>query len=83
MNNITWFGIIAVGIIATGFGAAAAPDPDSEAGSALAVMLLLTGGLGACLIGLTGISGCMGWIPGLASKDDAAASQRSMGSGIK
>ena len=83
MNNSIWFGIIVVGSIATGFGAGAAPAPDSDTGSALAAMLLLTGGLGACLIGLTGITGCMGWIPGLARKDDPAASRPGMRSGIK
>jgi hypothetical protein len=32
---------------------------------ALAVMLLLTSGMLCCMLGAVGLSGLMGWIPGL------------------
>jgi hypothetical protein len=73
MNKLIWVGIIGGGVLATaaGFGAL---DPvqagvdgidGAPAAPALAALLLLTGGMASCLAGVLGLTGLMGWIPGL------------------
>lgn len=73
MNTFIWITVIVAGMAfaAIGFVALATPG-----GDAAPVMFLLTGGLAACLVGLTGVTGCMAWIPGLAGAQDT-------GSGLK
>jgi hypothetical protein len=70
MNKLIWVGIIGGGVLATaaGFGAL---DPvqagigGAPAAPALAALLLLTGGMASCLAGVLGLTGLMGWVPGL------------------
>ena len=68
MNSLAWIGIIAWGLIITVFGMSTV-GPVAE-GSSIAmqaqdVVFLITAGLVTTLIGIVGLSGCMGWIPGL------------------
>jgi len=67
MNSLTWIGIIVWGLLLTGFGLlSAAPTPDAQGHlQAHDVVFLVAGGLLTCLIGVTGLVGLMGWIPGL------------------
>ncbi len=66
MNTVTWFGIIVWGLIITGFGLASAGTPAIEPDlQAHDVVFLVTGGLLTMMIGITGMLGVMGWIPGL------------------
>lgn len=73
-HKMIWSGLIVGGIVATalGFGALngvnTGPDETSVSAAALpvmAVLLLMTGGLLSCLTGVIGMTGLMGWIPGL------------------
>jgi hypothetical protein len=68
MNSLAWIGIILWGVLLTGFGLASA-TPVASAGAADVaahdVIFLIAGGLLTCLIGVTGLMGFMGWIPGL------------------
>jgi len=67
MNSLAWIGIIIWGMVLTGFGLLSA-EPPSEASGSLQphdVVFLVAGGLLTCLIGVTGLMGLMGWIPGL------------------
>jgi hypothetical protein len=68
MNSLAWIGIIFWGLLLTGFGmASVTPAPHPPAGDMAAqdVIFLIAGGLLTCLIGVTGLMGFMGWIPGL------------------
>jgi hypothetical membrane protein len=67
MNRLAWLGIIIWGILLTAFGLAAAAGPSSAHSELQAhdVIFLFTGGLVTCLIGVTGLLGFMGWMPGL------------------
>ena len=66
MNRLTWIGIIVWGLFLTGFGLIqAGPAAAGEAAAAHDVMFLLVGGIVSCLIGMLGLLGCMGWVPGL------------------
>ena len=67
MNTMTWIGIIVWGMIITGFGLAAAGTPTGIQPELQAhdVVFLVTGGLLTILIGIAGVLGVMGWIPGL------------------
>ena len=67
MNSLTWIGIIVWGLVVTGFGLVSAgpPLPESHAVAPHDVTLLVAGGLLTCLIGVVGLLGFMGWIPGL------------------
>lgn len=68
MNRMVWIGILAWGIIVTLFGFSAA-GPVAAGSSATMqaqdVVLLIAGGLVACLIGLVGLAGVLGWLPSL------------------
>jgi hypothetical protein len=74
MNSLAWIGIIVWGILVTGFGLAstgttgAAPDLQPHD-----VVFLVTGGLVTCLIGMVGLIGYMGWIPGLRKEQKSCA----------
>lgn len=75
MNTITWIGIIVWGMIITGFGLASSGtptgiEPDMQAHD---VVFLVSGGLLTVLIGVAGVMGLMGWIPGLRKEPESAA----------
>jgi hypothetical protein len=64
MNRLTWICIIAWGVFVTGFGLSGVGYADDGV-PAQDVMFLLAGGIVTCLIGVVGLLGMMGWIPGL------------------
>ena len=68
MNSMAWLGIIVWGVIVAGFGLLSAQAPGEASAGGLQpqdVVFLVAGGLLTCLIGVTGLLGFMGWIPGL------------------
>ena len=67
MNSLAWIGIIIWGIMLTGFGLLSAEPPSGASGELRAhdIVFLVAGGMLSCLIGITGLMGLMGWIPGL------------------
>lgn len=67
MNSLAWFGIIVWGIFVTGFGltSVAAGSGVQTDVQAQDVVFLISGGLVTCLIGIVGLLGFMGWVPGL------------------
>ena len=75
MNNLAWIGIILWGLLLTGLGlASTGPAPQAAAAEMAAqdVFFLITGGLLTCLIGFLGLTGCMGWVPGLHKEQKSA-----------
>jgi hypothetical protein len=79
MNTLAWIGIILWGLLLTGFGlASAGPAPQATAADMAAqdVFFLITGGLLTCLIGVLGLMGFMGWIPGLRQEPKSAMNAR-------
>jgi hypothetical protein len=64
MNRLTWICIIAWGVFVTGFGLSGVGNA-GDGVPAQDVMFLLAGGIVTCLIGVVGLLGMMGWIPGL------------------
>jgi hypothetical protein len=67
MNTMTWIGIIIWGMIITGIGLATAGtpagiEPDLQPHD---VVFLVTGGVLTVLIGISGLMGIMGWVPGV------------------
>jgi hypothetical protein len=67
MSKLAWSGIIIWGLLVAGFGLAAAgpapgADPDLQPHD---VLFLVTGGVVICLLGVAGLTGLMGWVPGL------------------
>jgi uncharacterized membrane protein len=66
MNRLTWICIIAWGVFVTAFGLnGVGSGAAGEGVSPQDVMFLLAGGIVSCLIGVVGLLGFMGWIPGL------------------
>ena len=66
MNSMAWIGIIAWGLVVTGIGLFSAAPPELAPDvAAHDVFFLLSGGLLTCLIGIVGLLGFMGWVPGL------------------
>lgn len=68
MNSMAWIGIIVWGLVVAAFGLLSAhPTGDAASGGLQAqdVVFLVAGGLLTCLIGVTGLLGFMGWIPGV------------------
>jgi hypothetical protein len=67
MNSLAWIGVIAWGILVTIFGlfSAGAPSGPGPTLQPYDVIFLVTGGLLTCLIGITGLFGLLGWLPGL------------------
>ncbi|MGZ3185114.1 MAG: hypothetical protein ACXU8N_22000 [Telluria sp.] len=67
MNHLVWIGIIVWGILMSAFGLAtvgAEATPFAPDLPAQDIALLVAGGLLSCLIGVLGLLGLMGWIPG-------------------
>jgi hypothetical protein len=66
MNTMTWIGIIIWGLIITAIGLASAGTPTGVEPELQAhdVVFLVTGGVLTVLIGISGLTGIMGWIPG-------------------
>jgi hypothetical protein len=64
MNKLTWIGTIVWGVFVTGFGLNGVGAGAGEV-QPQDVMLLLAGGMVTCVIGVIGLSGFMGWIPGM------------------
>ncbi|MGX4643542.1 hypothetical protein [Massilia sp. SYSU DXS3249] len=66
MNSLAWIGIIVWGLVVTGFGLVSAlpPEPAQDV-AAHDAFFLVSGGLLTCLIGIVGLLGFMGWVPGL------------------
>lgn len=75
MNTMTWIGIIIWGMIITGIGLASAGTPTGiePALQPADVVFLVTGGLLTVLIGISGLIGIMGWIPGLRKETKTTA----------
>ncbi|MCD2516056.1 hypothetical protein LQ564_06975 [Massilia sp. G4R7] len=68
MNSMAWIGIIVWGLVVAAFGLLSAHPPGEAASTGLQaqdVVFLVAGGLLTCLIGVTGLLGFMGWIPGV------------------
>ncbi|MFC5459182.1 hypothetical protein [Massilia niabensis] len=66
MNSLAWVGIIIWGLVVTGIGlVSAAPLEATQDVAAHDVIFLVSGGLLTCLIGIVGLLGFMGWVPGL------------------
>lgn len=73
MNSLAWIGIILWGLLLTGFGLlSASPAPQTADMAAQDVFFLITGGLLTCLIGFLGLTGFMGWIPGMHKEQNRA-----------
>jgi hypothetical protein len=76
MNSLAWIGIIIWGLLISGFGLFSAA-PAAAAGSAELqaqdVIFLVAGGLLTCLVGIIGLSGFIGWIPGLCKEQKSCA----------
>ena len=65
MNRLTWIGTIVWGVFVTGFGlTGTGAGPNGGEVPPQDVVFLIAGGAVACLIGVVGLSGFMGWIPG-------------------
>lgn len=77
MNSLAWIGIIVWGLLVTAFGLlSAGPPPEQGLAQELAphdVIFLVAGGLLTCLIGIVGLLGFMGWIPGLRNEQKSRA----------
>ena len=75
MNSLTWIGIIVWGIVLTLFGLLSAGPAPGEQGHLQPhdVVFLVAGGLLSCLIGIVGLLGFMGWIPGLRNEQKSRA----------
>jgi hypothetical protein len=68
MNSAAWIVIILWGLLLTGFGLVStgpAPQATTADMAAQDIFFLITGGLLTCLIGVLGLMGFMGWVPGL------------------
>jgi hypothetical protein len=74
MNSLTWIGIIVWGLVITVFGLATAGTPAGTPPELQPhdVVFLVTGGLLTVLIGVTGLMGMMGWVPGLRKEQKTA-----------
>ena len=66
MNSLAWTGIIIWGLVVTGIGLVSAAPPElAQDVAPHDVFFLISGGLLTCLIGIVGLLGFMGWVPGL------------------
>ena len=74
MNSLAWIGIIVWGMVVTGIGLVSAAPPElAQDVAAHDVFFLLSGGLLTCLIGIVGLLGFMGWVPGLRRENNSRA----------
>jgi len=75
MNRLAWMGIIVWGMVITAFGLGQAAPAGAQAGELAAhdVAFLVGGGLVTCLIGIVGLAGFMGWVPGLRNEQKSRA----------
>ena len=75
MNSLAWIGIIAWGLVLTAFGLAQAAPAGAQAGELAPhdVIFLVGGGLVTCLIGVVGLVGFMGRVPGLRHEQKSRA----------
>jgi hypothetical protein len=75
MNRLAWIGIIVWGMVITAFGLVQAAPAGAQAGELAAhdVIFLVGGGLLTCLIGIVGLAGFMGWVPGLRNEQKSRA----------
>jgi hypothetical protein len=75
MNSMAWISIIFWGVIVTVFGLSMAGPPEIQAADMQAhdVLFLIAGGLLTCLIGVVGLFGMMGWVPGLRAEQKTCA----------
>jgi hypothetical protein len=75
MNSLAWIGIIVWGLVITGFGLVSVAPPLEGVQDVAAhdIVLLVSGGLLTCLIGIVGLLGFMGWIPGLRQEQKSRA----------
>ena len=72
MTSLAWIGIIAWGLIITLLGMSTVgpiADGSSVAMQAQDVVFLIAAGLVTSLIGIVGLVGFMGWIPGLREEE--------------
>ena len=77
MNSLAWIGIIVWGLVVTGFGlVSGAPTGLAQEVAAHDVVFLVSGGLLTCLIGIVGLLGFMGWVPGLDPKRTSGPESR-------
>lgn len=70
MNSLAWVGIIIWGLVVTGIGLVSAAPVEATQDvahnvAAHDIIFLVGGGLLTCLIGIVGLLGFMGWVPGL------------------
>lgn len=65
MNSLHWIGIIVWGLFVTGFGLTSVGANGAELAQPQDLMFLIAGGTVTCLIGVVGLVGFMGWVPGL------------------
>ncbi|MFC0252658.1 hypothetical protein [Massilia consociata] len=75
MNSMAWIGIIIWGLVVASFGLLSAHPPSEDPAGGLQphdVVFLVAGGIVTCLIGVTGLMGFMGWIPGLRKEKSCA-----------
>ena len=75
MNKLAWIGIIVWGLVLTAFGLVQAAPAAAQAGQLAAhdVTFLVGGGLVTCLIGIVGLAGFMGWVPGFRNEPKSRA----------
>jgi hypothetical protein len=65
MNSLAWIGVIVWGVFVAGFGLTGVGAGAADGVPPQDLVLLLAGGIVTCLIGVVGLLGFMGWIPGL------------------
>ena len=74
MNSLAWIGIIVWGMVVTGIGLVSAAPPEvAQDVAAHDAFFLVSGGVLTCLIGVVGLLGFMGWVPGLGSENKSRA----------
>jgi hypothetical protein len=75
MNSLAWIGVIIWGLLVAGFGLASAgaqpgAGPDLQPQD---LAFLVAGGIITCMLGVAGLAGLMGWVPGLRREQETRA----------